>query len=116
VSPDDKAKRTTRLAVALLVALAESAAAEVVRLEVSAREPFAGGTAFGDSGAYEKLRGRRLSDPRPSLESRYPTREGSLRRVEASVEELRREDLLLADDARALLEQARSRAWPLSPP
>lgn len=58
----------------------------------------------------------RSSDPRPSLESRYPTREDYLRRVEASVEELRREGFLLADDARTLLEQARSLAWPLSPP
>lgn len=42
----------------LFVLAAASAPAEVVRLEVASREPFAGGMAFGPTGAYEKIRGR----------------------------------------------------------
>jgi Alpha/beta hydrolase domain len=46
-------------AAALFVLLsAAGLGAEVVRVEVSSREPFAGGIAFGTVGAYEKVRGR----------------------------------------------------------
>jgi hypothetical protein len=45
-------------AVLLLAASAATAEAEVVRLEITSREPFADGRAFGRVGAYEKLRGR----------------------------------------------------------
>ncbi|HEY7662256.1 MAG TPA: alpha/beta hydrolase domain-containing protein [Xanthobacteraceae bacterium] len=51
-----------RRLVAGLVLVAASfpppAAARVERLEISSREPFAGGAEFGAAGAYEKLRGR----------------------------------------------------------
>jgi hypothetical protein len=48
--------RWLRAALVGLVAL--PAGAEVVRLEIGSREPFAGGRVFGATGAYEKLRGR----------------------------------------------------------
>jgi hypothetical protein len=46
------------LAILLLAAWVSPAAARVEWVEVLSREPFAGGAAFGDAGAYEKLRGR----------------------------------------------------------
>ena len=55
-------KTAVRLAVALLLlaALAGAwpAAARVERVEVTSREPFAGGRPFGAAGSYEKIRGR----------------------------------------------------------
>jgi Alpha/beta hydrolase domain len=42
----------------LSACIAEHAAARVERIEIVSRQPFAGGAAFGDTGAYEKLRGR----------------------------------------------------------
>jgi Alpha/beta hydrolase domain len=42
----------------LLAGFAAPATAEVIRLEIASREPFAGGQAFGAVGAYEKFRGR----------------------------------------------------------
>ena len=42
----------------LLCVLAPGARAEVERVEVTSRSTFAGGQAFGDVGAYEKVRGR----------------------------------------------------------
>jgi hypothetical protein len=45
-------------AVGLCLLASLSARAEVVRIEVTAREPFAGGREFGSAGAYEKVRGR----------------------------------------------------------
>ncbi len=44
--------------VILLVLAAASARAEVFRVEVASREPFADGMAFGATGAYEAIRGR----------------------------------------------------------
>src|SRR4051812_2234709 len=46
------------LAGALLLAWAWPAWARVDRVEIVSRQPFAAGTAFGKTGAYEKLRGR----------------------------------------------------------
>lgn len=46
------------VSVGLLVLAALPARAEVVRIEVTSREPFASGHAFGAVGAYEKVRGR----------------------------------------------------------
>lgn len=42
----------------LLLACAVPASAEVARVEILSVEPFAGGAAFGDAGAYEMIRGR----------------------------------------------------------
>jgi hypothetical protein len=42
----------------LLLLSAVSLRAEVVRVDITSREPFAGGTGFGGVGAYEKIRGR----------------------------------------------------------
>jgi hypothetical protein len=50
--------RLRDFSVGLSLLAAASASAEVVRIEVSSREPFAGGQAFGAVGAYEKVRGR----------------------------------------------------------
>ncbi len=44
--------------VLLLGLLAARAPAEVVRLEITSREPFAGGTTFEKTGAYERIKGR----------------------------------------------------------
>ena len=42
----------------LLAVLTAPATAEVVRIEIERREPFAQGRAFGETGPYEKLTGR----------------------------------------------------------
>ena len=42
----------------LLLACAATARAEVARIEIQSVEPFAGGEAFGETGAYELVRGR----------------------------------------------------------
>ncbi len=41
----------------ILTLFAATAAAEVERVEITSRETFAGGMAFGETGAYEKIRG-----------------------------------------------------------
>ncbi len=47
------------LAVAVVLSVVSSrASAELVRVEIERREPFAGGTTFGTVGAYESIRGR----------------------------------------------------------
>ncbi len=53
-----RAWRTFSLAAGLLAAWMSSARAEVTRFEITAREPFAGGEAFGDAGPYERIIGR----------------------------------------------------------
>ena len=50
--------RLRDFSVGISLLAAASASAEVVRIEVSSRETFAGGQAFGAVGAYEKVRGR----------------------------------------------------------
>jgi len=50
--------RLRGISAGLFLLAAVPAPAEVVRIEVSSREPFAGGQAFGAVGAYEKVRGR----------------------------------------------------------
>ena len=42
----------------LLTAMTSAADARVTRIEISKREPFAAGQAYGSSGAYEKIVGR----------------------------------------------------------
>ncbi len=54
------------LAAILLIVGAASARAEVIRLEVASREPFAGGMTFGPVGPYEKIRGRLLYSVDPA--------------------------------------------------
>ncbi len=44
--------------VVMLILIAATAAAEVERIEITSREVFADGMAFGSTGAYEKIRGR----------------------------------------------------------
>ena len=46
------------IATAILLSTAPPLAAEVVRMEITSRESFAGGEEFGDVGAYEIIRGR----------------------------------------------------------
>ena len=58
------ATRVLLLAVALLQS---RAIAEVTRFEITKREPFAGGTAFGDVGAYERIVGRVYYELDPDL-------------------------------------------------
>ncbi|MBD5633980.1 MAG: hypothetical protein IAI49_05820 [Candidatus Eremiobacteraeota bacterium] len=50
--------RITLLCIALVVACATRAHAEVVGIDVERREPFAGGRTFGSAGAYELVSGR----------------------------------------------------------
>lgn len=50
--------RHVGLPAVLSLLLAASASAEVARIEVTRREPFAGGMSFGSAGPYEKLVGR----------------------------------------------------------
>jgi hypothetical protein len=50
--------KTHLLATSLVLVVAAPAGAAVVRLEIRSREPFAGGMAFGSTGAYEKIAGR----------------------------------------------------------
>lgn len=49
-------------------ALVGSSLAEVTRFEITAREPFAGGKGFGQTGAYERIRGRVHYELDPQLE------------------------------------------------
>lgn len=56
---------TRRVTIALLASLAllsslaaGPAHAALTRVEITKREPFAGGMAFGNSGAYERIQGR----------------------------------------------------------
>jgi hypothetical protein len=55
---------------------------------------------------------RRVGDPRPSLEARYPTKADYVKRVEAAAEELRAKGFLLDEDERAIVEKASGLAWP----
>ena len=54
-----RALRSAALPITLLLGvLAPVARAEVERIEITSRSTLAGGQAFGDVGAYEKIRGR----------------------------------------------------------
>lgn len=55
---------------------------------------------------------QRASDPRPSLESRYPSHDEYARRVEDAAKQLGRDGYLLDEDVRAFVEKARALAWP----
>lgn len=46
------------LTMLVLALIGTAAEAEVTRIEIQSRGPFADGTGFGDAGAYEKIRGR----------------------------------------------------------
>jgi hypothetical protein len=45
------------------------AAAEVTRIEITSRQPYAGGKQFGETGAYERIRGRISFEVDPQAES-----------------------------------------------
>jgi hypothetical protein len=59
--------------------------------------------------------GRRVVDPRPAVEARYPTKADYVARVEAAVRRLVEERFLLPDDAGAYIAGARRMAWPPKP-
>jgi len=54
-------------------------------------------------------------DPRPSIESRYPSHQDYVDRVATAASELVRQRLLLADDAEQLIELAGRLVWPPTP-
>jgi Alpha/beta hydrolase domain len=54
------------MSVAALMLLSATAEAAVTRLEITRREPFAAGQAFGSAGAYEKVVGRFLGELDPA--------------------------------------------------
>src|SRR5947209_7731655 len=54
---EDRNMRASFLIASLLLLAGTEARAELVALEIRHREPFAGGTAFGDVGPYEKIGG-----------------------------------------------------------
>jgi Alpha/beta hydrolase domain len=55
---------------------------------------------------------RRSSDPRPSIEARYPSRDEYVKRVEAAAAALVRRGFLLEEDAAMAVERARRLPWP----
>lgn len=57
---------TTPIVAILLLLCAAAAEARVTRIEVTRREPFAGGQAFGSSGPYEKVVGRFFGELDPA--------------------------------------------------
>ena len=59
------AMKRTLLLLFFLVALDRSLSADVVRVEVKTRGPFAGGQAFGRSGAYERITGKLIIEVHP---------------------------------------------------
>jgi hypothetical protein len=67
IPPADSMKPFTRCgAIALCLLLTAVAShAEVVRVEVAERSPFAGGASFGPAGAYERIRGRLFLETDP---------------------------------------------------
>ncbi|MCO6459299.1 MAG: hypothetical protein J5I93_28655 [Pirellulaceae bacterium] len=62
----------------LELALAGSAAAEVVRFEVAVREPLADGQSFGDTGPYERIVGRVWYELDPAAAANQPVVDLSL--------------------------------------
>lgn len=55
---------------------------------------------------------RRAGDPRPSLETRYPTGADYVKRVVAAAGDLRMRGFLLDEDVRAIVATARDLPWP----
>jgi hypothetical protein len=51
-------------------------------------------------------------DPRPAIESRYPTKQRYVDAVAAEAEKLRKQRFLLREDAEAIVARARALAWP----
>src|SRR5579872_3160577 len=56
----------------LLFVTAGGARAEVVRVQIDRREPFAGGRAFGSAGPYERIIGRLFLEVDPQLAANKP--------------------------------------------
>jgi hypothetical protein len=56
----------------VIAAVSQPATAKVERIEIVSRQPFAGGAAFGQAGAYEKLRGRAYFTLDPSAAANAP--------------------------------------------
>ena len=54
-----------RAALCALIVAAAPVAARVTEINVTAVEPFAGGAGFGDTGAYERVKGALESGVRP---------------------------------------------------
>jgi len=55
---------------------------------------------------------RSSGDPRPSVTERYPSRDAYVARVQAAADALVATRLLLAADAEAFVQRARTTAWP----
>ena len=60
------------LAISMLVGLAETGHAKVVRFEITSRESFAGGESFGEVGPYERIVGRVYYELDPDLPQNRP--------------------------------------------
>ena len=78
----------TVMVLACTLGLAPTASAEVVRLEILSREPFADGMEFGEVGAYEKIKGRLhySVDPGDAANSRIVDLQYAPRNSEGKVE------------------------------
>jgi hypothetical protein len=71
------------------------------------------GSFFAFAGTEEER--RRSGDPRPSIAARYASKGEYVSRVAAAADALERRGFLLPEDARAIVERARSLSWPPSP-
>ena len=114
----------------ILCSSLQPASAEVVRIEIESRTPFAGGAQFGEAGAYELLKGTLHFAVDPDLAAnsritdlRYAPRNGD-RRVEFvsefellddACDRLVQQRLLRPESAGEYLALARTMAWPPEP-
>jgi hypothetical protein len=76
------------LRILLAVCFGAFARAEVVRVEISERSPFAGGQSFGPAGAYERIKGRMFleTDPQNAANTRICDLQRAPRNAKGKVE------------------------------